>query len=112
MFPYLGGIRVLNKRENVWFVAAKGTPIGCAINDFLRKLGLSRPRGSNPEPVVYKNRSGSIDMTRSTAVGSLTPHGRMSQELLFAIALAFLLSADVPGVNWVLSPVVLKDAAC
>src|SRR4051794_12592331 len=35
----------------------------------------------------------------------------MSQKSRFAIARAFLLSAEVPGVNCVLSPLLLNDAA-
>src|SRR5262249_24090571 len=38
-------------------------------------------------------------------------YGRTSQNVRFAIALAPLLSADVPGVNWPLSPRVLNDSA-
>ena len=38
-------------------------------------------------------------------------YGSKSQNGLSAIALAFLLSADVPGVNWLLSPELLNDAA-
>src|SRR5437764_11095809 len=39
-------------------------------------------------------------------------YGRTSQKVSVAIARAFLLSADVPGVKLPLSPAVLKDAAC
>src|SRR3954447_11964521 len=41
-----------------------------------------------------------------------TCHGRMSQNAGVAMVLAFLLSADVPGVNCALSPLLLNDAAC
>lgn len=39
-------------------------------------------------------------------------YGSTFQNAVFAIALAFLLSADVPGVNWPLSPAELNEAAC
>ena len=39
-------------------------------------------------------------------------YGRTSQYGMFAIALAPLLSAEVPGVNLLLSPWLLKDADC
>ena len=41
-------------RDSVWFVAVERALSESAINDFVRQLELSRPRGSNPEPVVYK----------------------------------------------------------
>ena len=50
--------------------------------------------------------------TCSAALLSCFPYGRTSQKTWSAIALAFLLSADVPGVNVPLSPELLKDAAC
>lgn len=39
-------------------------------------------------------------------------YGRMFQNGVFAIARAFLLSAEVPGVNCPLSPAELNEAAC
>lgn len=39
-------------------------------------------------------------------------YGRMFQNAALAIARAFLLSADVPGVNCPLSPAELNEAAC
>ena len=41
-------------RERVWFVGLEPALSDSAINNFVRKPELSRPRGSNPEPVVYK----------------------------------------------------------
>ena len=38
-----------------WFVGFASALRDSAVNDFVRKLALSRPPGSNPEPVVYKD---------------------------------------------------------
>ena len=60
-----------------------------------------RARLSRALPLFVKNRS-----------AALPSYGRASHHSLLAIDLAPLLSAEVPGVNWPLSPAVLKDADC
>src|SRR5438128_776369 len=40
--------------DGVWFVGVEEAARPQPDHRFVRKLGLSRPRGSNPEPVVYK----------------------------------------------------------
>ena len=62
--------------------------------------------------VTYSISTTDVPSEVHSAGASLLPYGKMSQNALFAIALAFLLSAEVPGVKVLLSPAVLKDAAC
>src|SRR5437667_10796636 len=62
--PLINPFGVHLHRESVWFVGVGTELRDSAINDFLRKLGLSRPRGSNPEPVVYKTDRTAFTMSR------------------------------------------------
>src|SRR6266851_1440159 len=50
--------------------------------------------------------------SKQTAADSFTPYGKRSQNALSATALEFLLSAEIPGVNALLSLLELKEAAC
>ena len=105
-----GSVRSLDPSFSLSLRAATDAPM--TVRPITYMGGIAQKLVRRPKAGIDPRRSGSGEYEcgepvipdphpnrRSTAVGSLTPHGRMSQKLLFAIALAFLLSADVPGVN-------------